>query len=217
MTFLFGGHETTGSTMSWVFTMLNDRRDIAHRIRQEYSQVVAKHGSLSTWEAADELKLTLAVIQETMRLRPTVYQFLPRRVQTDDNLPTMDGTSVCITKGTDVVIDTTTIHRNPKYWTNAESFEPDRFLEGTEAWMADLELRGGKPHAFFYLPFSGGTMNCIGYRFALAEMQIIVAMFLSQFEVELTPTANTNPLFTGVILCPLNMEVTLRPVDMPTA
>ncbi|KAF0691257.1 Aste57867_17479 [Aphanomyces stellatus] len=216
MTFLFGGHETTGSTMSWVFTMLNDRRDIAHRIRQEYSQVVAKHGSLSTWEAADELKLTLAVIQETMRLRPTVYQFLPRRVQTDDNLPTMDGTSVCITKAPQL-IDTTTIHRNPKFWTNAESFEPDRFLEGTEAWMADLELRGGKPHAFFYLPFSGGTMNCIGYRFALAEMQIIVAMFLSQFEVELTPTANTNPLFTGVILRPLNLEVTLRPVDVPTA
>ncbi|KAH9095781.1 hypothetical protein LEN26_017707 [Aphanomyces euteiches] len=79
-----------------------------------------------------------------------------------------------------------------------------RFLEGTPEWDVDLKLRDGKPRAFYYVPFSAGSKNCIGQRFALAEMQVTMATLFGRLGFALTGDANLGANYDGTVLFPLN-------------
>ncbi|KAH9111120.1 hypothetical protein AeMF1_014288, partial [Aphanomyces euteiches] len=97
------------------------------------------------------------------------------------------------------------MHRHPKYWANPEAFIPERFLEGTPEWNADLALRDGKPHAYYFLPFSVGSKSCIGQRFSLLEMQLFVAMFVGQFDFKLGQDADTTVSYALATITPVRL------------
>ncbi|CAK4622770.1 unnamed protein product [Aphanomyces euteiches] len=207
MTFMTAGHETTSTALQWIFPVLSSQPKAVARIRDEYARVMAQHGSLESWEAVGDLKYTLAVIQEVMRLHAVAYALIQRIAQGDDQVPLSDGTSVFLPKDTAIELNIATINRNPKYWTNAGDFIPERFIEGTDAWNADLALRDGKSHTFYYFPFSLGSMSCMGQKFALVELQIIVSTVASTFDFNLTPNANLRHQFTGIAMRPVNPEM----------
>ncbi|KAG9408275.1 hypothetical protein AC1031_022150 [Aphanomyces cochlioides] len=90
-------------------------------------------------------------------------------------------------KGTTIHFNMAAMHRNPKYWTTPESFLPERFIEGTPEWNEDLALRGGKSHTFHYMPFSMGSKGCIGQKFVMAELQLVVATLVSKYILHQRP------------------------------
>ncbi|KAH9143362.1 hypothetical protein AeRB84_012637 [Aphanomyces euteiches] len=135
-----------------------------------------------------------------MRLNTVIFSMIHRTAVENDNVPMSDGSIIFMPKGTTMQTNLASIHRNPKYWTNPDSFIPDRFVEGTPEWDADLALRGGKSHAFHYMPFSFGSKSCIGQRFAMAEMQ-----------------TDMRHVFGGIALKPVNVEMSLRRVPAPGA
>jgi cytochrome P450 len=79
----------------------------------------------------------------------------------------MDLGGVFIKKDTKVSVDITMIHLHPKYWTNPEKFDPDRFAENGEH---------GTHSGLTWVPFSNGTRQCIGMNFSLAEQRVFLAM-----------------------------------------
>ncbi|KAF0703657.1 Aste57867_7577 [Aphanomyces stellatus] len=201
-------HSTTSEAIFGI-AMLTQYPTVATKVRQEYIAATAKHGTLATGEALAKLKYTLAMIQETLRLNTIVYP-IRRQPQTDDDLPLANGSTIFIPKGIKIQISIVAMHRNPKYWADTDSFIPDRFVENSVEWKADLALRDGKPHKFFYFPFGGGSKNGIGQHFAIAEMQLIVAMFAGQFDFHATPKANLRLKYNGITVQPAKVEVTLR-------
>ncbi|KAF0729784.1 hypothetical protein Ae201684_012675 [Aphanomyces euteiches] len=204
MTFLLAGHETTQSAMTWVFVNVMKYPHVAAQIRQEYREVLARYGSFNTWEAVNELKYTYAVLQETLRLNPVSIR--DRRVSAgDDNMPMSDGSQVFVPGGSIIEIYMVAMHRHPKYWANPDAFIPERFLEGTPEWNADLALRGGKSHAYYFLPFSIGSKSCIGLRFSLLEMQLFVAMFVGQFDFKLGQDADTTVSYALATITPVRL------------
>ncbi|KAF0699560.1 Aste57867_9897 [Aphanomyces stellatus] len=104
------------------------------------------------------------------------------------------------------------IHRNPLYWTKPDEFLPERFIQDSTAWNADLVLRQGKPHTYFFLPFSEGAINCMCSRLAKAEMLLVVATVVGKFDFELAPTADLRHHFTGATLRPSKVDVTIHPL-----
>ncbi|CAK4642316.1 unnamed protein product, partial [Aphanomyces euteiches] len=204
MTFLLAGHETTQSAMTWVSVNVMKYPHVAAQIRREYHDVLARYGSFNTWEAVNELKYTYAVLQETLRLNPVAPR--GRRVSvSDDNMPMSDGSQVFVPGGSIIEIYMVAMHRHPKYWANPEAFIPERFLEGTPEWNADLALRDGKPHAYYFLPFSVGSKSCIGQRFSLLEMQLFVAMFVGQFDFKLGQDADTTVSYALATITPVRL------------
>ncbi|KAH9076472.1 hypothetical protein Ae201684P_010416 [Aphanomyces euteiches] len=191
MTFILAGHE--------------------HDAVLEARAVVAASGTIG-WKSLGDLRLITACIQETLRLYPTVAALAPRVADQDDFLPMSDGKQIFVPKGTVIAISTAAMHRNPKYWSQPDVYLPDRFVEGTDAFLADKALRNGQGNTYFYMPFSAGAKNCIGMRFAMAELQVVVANLLLHYSFRLTDQAIVHPKMTGVSIKPVNLDMTIHSV-----
>jgi cytochrome P450 len=124
-----------------------------------------------------------AVIKESMRLYPPAW--ISDRVALEDDV----YNNYVIPKGTVVVSFYYGLHRDPKHWQAAQTFQPARFLG-----------EGEKSTKKIFYPFGAGPRLCIGNNFAMAEMCIFLQAFLKQFDVH---PGNTTP-----VIRPL---VTLRP------
>ena len=165
-TFLFEGHDTTASGISWTLYTLSEHPDIQRRCREEIRSVLGDRERLE-WKDLDSLKYTAMCIKESMRLYPPV-PVITRLLNEDFHV---DG--YVIPKGTSVSIPINALHHHPKYWDNPYEFNPSRFGE---------EKPGGSN--FSYIPFSAGHRNCIGQKFALTEELIAVARIINKFELE---------------------------------
>jgi hypothetical protein len=90
--------QTTGNTLSWVFAMCSQNTSVEARMAAECQSVMAKYNGGLTWEALGELTYVTAVIQETLRLRPTAPMVASRHCLQDDCVPVHDGKPVVLLK-----------------------------------------------------------------------------------------------------------------------
>lgn len=161
--FLAAGHDTTATLLTAALWLLGRHHDIQDAVAEEASAV-----GTPTVDDVVRLPLTARVLQESLRLYPPAAALIRRA--------TMD-TAVCgfrIPAGTDAVVSTWAIHRDPTLWAQPRRFEPDRFLP---------ERAGGRDR-WAYLPFGGGERRCVGEHFAFAESVIALATLVRRFHVD---------------------------------
>ncbi|OQR89492.1 hypothetical protein ACHHYP_06258 [Achlya hypogyna] len=207
-TFMQAGHETTSNTLCWIIANLSKHPDIEAAVRAECIGVLARHPDGMSWEILGELPLLTAVIQETLRICPTVTNLAARGMVKDETIPLSDGTELEAV----IAIDTAAMHRNPAYWSRPDEFIPERFIEGSPTNVVDLELRGGKATSFHYFPFSTGEKNCIGHRFAIMELQVVLVHVLASLRFEVTAAANLHPMRQVATVTPVFLETTVHRV-----
>ena len=166
MTMLLAGHETTSNALSWTIHLLGKYPHVMEKLLAEVDTVLG--GRRPTFDDLPKLSYTEMVLKESMRLKPPVW-ILGRRVVADDEIG-----GYRIPRGSVVFLSPYVTHRHPAIWPDAESFVPERFTP---------EASAGRPK-FAYFPFSGGPRACIGDRFAMMEMQLILPMMLQRYRVE---------------------------------
>ena len=69
------------------------------------------------------------------------------------------------------------IHTDPENFKDPLVFNPERFLQKTNSQYESTR------HPFAFIPFSAGARNCIGQKFAMMEMKIILSLLLFNFEM----------------------------------
>ncbi|XDA76309.1 hypothetical protein R6Z07M_006425 [Ovis aries] len=168
-TFMFEGHDTTASGLSWILYNLAKHPEYQERCRQEVQDLLRDRESKEIeWDDLAQLPFLTMCIKESLRLHPPVTS-ISRRCTQDIVLP--DGRVV--PKGVVCLIDIFGTHHNPSVWPDPEVYDPFRF---------DPEnIKGRSPLAF--IPFSAGPRNCIGQTFAMTEMKVILALTLLRFRV----------------------------------
>ncbi|MEH0971248.1 cytochrome P450 [Micromonospora sp. CPCC 205546] len=153
VTMLAGGHETTAVSAAWMFERLLRHPAALARVRAGLS------------EEKDEYRT--AVVNETLRLRPTCYNVGRRTTE-----PVELG-GYRVPAGTFVWASIGAIHSDPRYWgADAAAFRPERWLEPDPPTRA-------------FLPWGGGAHRCLGAIFAQAELENILRTVL--LHVELSP------------------------------
>ena len=195
-TFMFRGHDTTTSGMSWTLYCLAKHPEHQEKVREEVRNVLMGREWLE-YEDLKELKYTQWCIKEAMRLYPPVLD-LSRRLSKD-----MEIEGVLIPKGVNVSINIISLHRHPDVWDNPNEYDPLRFHPSN--------VEGRNPYA--YMPFSAGHRNCIGQNFALNEEKVVIASIVNRFQVSLVPDHKVERLFTGVLRTANDILVNIRPVN----
>ena len=100
-----------------------------------------------------------------------------------------------IPAGTSVALMIYGMHHNPNVYEEPELFRPERFRAEGSA--------GRHPYAF--LPFSAGPRNCIGQKYGMIEVKIVLSTLLRRFRF-------TAPAGITALLPP-SSEVVLKPID----
>jgi len=168
-TLLLAGHETTASTLSWAFHLLDGHPWVARRMRAEASAVLGTRPP--GYDDLRRLPYTTMVVEEVMRLYPPVW-ILPRTAQADDEVG-----GYRIPAGSDVVVSPYIMHRNPRYWLDPERFDPERF---------DRAQAGDRPR-YSYLPFGAGPRVCIGSSLAMMEAVFVLSTVVRTLELRKLP------------------------------
>ncbi|XP_034852644.1 cytochrome P450 4F2 isoform X2 [Mirounga leonina] len=168
-TFMFEGHDTTASGLSWVLYNLAKHPEYQERCRQEVQELLRdREPQEIEWDDLAQLPFLTMCIKESLRLHPPVT-VIARCCTQDIRLP--DGR--VIPKGVTCLINIFATHHNPSVWPDPEVYNPFRF---------DPEnIKKRSPLAF--IPFSAGPRNCIGKTFAMTEMKVVLALTLLRFRV----------------------------------
>ncbi len=169
LTIFFAGHETTASTLSWVFYLLSQHRDWDQRVRLELARVLK--GRLPTSDDLPNLRDTRLVIDEALRLYPPAWMVGRRTVEDD----TIEGYP--IPAGSMLMLSPYVLHHHTAYWGEPEKFDPERFLPERSQDRAK----------YAYIPFIAGPRQCIGNTFALVEATLIMATLMQHYEMTLVP------------------------------
>ncbi len=175
MTLLLAGHETTAATLTWTWYLLSLHPEVERRLHAEVDNVLA--GRRPTAADLPRLVYTKMVVSEVLRLYPPVW-LLPRKAINADRL----GRHV-IPANSDALVCVYTIHRHPQFWEDAERFDPDRFGPDKSAERV----------AHSYLPFGAGPRTCLGSRFGLMEVMLVVAVIAQRFSLKLAPGEKVEP------------------------
>jgi cytochrome P450 len=173
-TMIVAGHETTALTLFWTCLLLAQAPDWQHAVAREACSVDLSPGRAAA--SLPALVKTRAVVQEALRLYPPA--FMTARLATR-------GHNLCgvhVPAGAMVLIPFWLLHRNPRWWTAPEVFDPSRFLGGPE------------PDRFAFLPFGAGPHVCIGAQLALTEAVLVVARLLRGSVVELVDQGAVLPV-----------------------
>ena len=168
VTIFLAGHETTASALSWTWLLLSQHRDADQRFR----------------DRLDDPDYVAAVLRESLRRYPPAWA-IGRRAIEDHGA---DG--VTIPAGSVVIVSPWLLHHDPRWWRDAASFDPDR-------WLGDEPATDRRA----YLPFGAGSRMCIGEGFAELEAITLLRTIARTWRFEHDPAEPVR----------LQPVVTLRP------
>jgi cytochrome P450 len=170
MTLMFAGHDTTTSTVSFMFYELARHPDIVARLLAEQEAQLGDGGLPSPSQLmGDGLPYLEMVLDETLRLYPPAWIGPRRSVQPFElggvSVPGRAFVNYCSWAS----------HRLPDVFAEPDSFRPERFAPNAKAALP----KGA------YVPFGGGSRTCIGMRFGQLEVRTIATLLLTRFTLSL--------------------------------
>ena len=174
MTIFLAGHETTANAMAWTWHLLGQAPDVEARLHAEIDRL----SRVPTVEDVPKLEYTRAVIAESMRLYPPAWTMGRRAIEAH----TIGG--YAIEKDALVLASQWVVHRDPRWWDDADAFRPER-------WLTD-----SRRPKYAYFPFGGGNRVCIGESFAWTEAILLLATIAQRWRFTAVTTPVREPRIT---------------------
>jgi cytochrome P450 len=164
MTLLFAGHDTTTSTVSFMFYELARQPQLVGRLLAEQDAQLSGGQPTSAQLMSGELGELEMVLEETLRKYPPAWVGPRRAVDAFEfeghTVPARAFVNYCSWAS----------HHLPDVFHEPEEFRPERFAPEAAAALP----KGA------YVPFGGGSRTCIGMRFGQLEVRTIATLILSR-------------------------------------
>ncbi|KIJ43585.1 hypothetical protein M422DRAFT_169637 [Sphaerobolus stellatus SS14] len=204
-TIFLAGHDSTSLTISWLLYQLSRNIEYQNLMRNEIKATREKAAERGDTELTigdmDSMQYMLVAMKETLRFHP-ILSGLMREAAKDDVIPlsipqrTKLGTTVTsipVSKGQIVVTCIIAYNRLPEVWgPDADEWRPERFLQDiTRTQKTNVGVIGN------ISTFSSGLRSCIGWRFAVLEMQAIMIELVENFEFSMPENVEVVAVFAG--------------------
>ena len=178
---LFTGHETNATAITWCLYHLSRNPEARERLELELHEVL--NGRTPAPADYRNLVYTRAVLDENLRLTPPLY--VVGRSALEDC--TIGGYH--IPKGTTVQVCWRIAHLSEKYFPEADTFKPERWME------KQIPERSRQA----YMPFGGGDHICVGAGFGKMAVVLTLATLCQRWRLDVIspefPETNTTALF----------------------
>ncbi|CAH0714228.1 unnamed protein product, partial [Brenthis ino] len=184
-TFTFAGHETTAVAMTFMMMALANEPEIQDKIYAEMQQIFGDSDRSPTSQDLSDMKYLECCIKESIRLYPSA-PLIMRHLTKDTvlsgyTIPAKSSCCICIYD----------IHRRADLFPEPERFIPERFLPENSKTR----------HPFSYIPFSAGHRNCIGQKYALLELKVVISRIIRKFRLEPVTKPSDVIYITNMVLC----------------
>ncbi|KAL9441754.1 hypothetical protein AB3S75_020287 [Citrus x aurantiifolia] len=167
---IFGaGSETSATTVDWAMYEMMKNPRVMEKAQAEVREVFNRKGKVDE-TGINEMKYLKLVVKETLRLHPSA----PLILRECGDSCEINGFN--IPAKARVIVNSWATGRDPMYWTEPESFIPERFIDHS------VDYKGTN---FEYIPFGAGRRICPGMSFGLASVELTLAMLLYHFEWKL--------------------------------
>ncbi|XP_053398220.1 cytochrome P450 4F8-like [Mercenaria mercenaria] len=184
-TFLFEGHDTTASAISWVLYSLAENTECQRKCQAEIDDVLeGRESDDLEWSDLAKLEYLTMCIKEGMRLHS------PVPVVSRDTENVFDLGDRVAPKGTKIQLNIFALNHMENLWgPDHMEFKPERFSK---------ENIDNIKH-FQYVPFSAGPRNCIGQNFAMNEEKVVLTKLLRNFTFRLDPNHKVKRVMSAVM------------------
>lgn len=152
VTFMGAGYETTATFIIWTLYELLKHPDFLERFK------TSPHHSIERKN----------ILQEGLRLYPS----FPINVR--QNIEPVTLAEQTIAPRTNLLFSPFITQRDPRFWKDPETFNPDRFLS-----IDNETLR------YQFIPFMVGPKKCIGEQLAYEIAEVVLEVILNNLEFEL--------------------------------
>ena len=169
MTILLAGHETTANALSWALYLVATHPEVRSRL---HAEIDALGDAVLGANDVVRLPYSRAVLAEALRLYPPAW-VVGRRA-----LAPYEVGGMTLPARTIVLMSQYIVHRDPRWWPDAERFLPERWLAGGGA------TEPARPR-LSYFPFGAGTRVCIGEQFAWMEGILALATVSRRWRFEI--------------------------------
>ncbi|KAK6823491.1 cytochrome P450 [Apiospora arundinis] len=175
--FIVAGSETTATALSGFTFHITRTPEVYQRLVAEIRSSFASEGEINM-RSTRALPYLLACIEETLRIFPPASETPPRIS------PGCEIAGKFIPQGTYITVYQWATYHNPTNFADPETFIPERWLPEAHP-LYDARFESDNKAAF--KPFSAGPRDCIGKNLAYAEMRLVVARLLWNFDISALP------------------------------
>ncbi|XP_059903554.1 cytochrome P450 2U1 isoform X2 [Gadus macrocephalus] len=191
------GTDTSTNSILWMLLYMALHPDVQEKVQAEMDKVVGR-ARLPSMKDKGSLPFTEATIMEVERLTVAVPLGIPHMAS-----KTAEFRGFTIPKGTVVIPNLWSVHRDPTVWEEPDTFNPGRFLD-----EAGKLLRSEH-----FIPFGIGPRICMGEQLAKMEMFLMFTNLLQAFQFSLpigVPAPSMQGRF-GLTLAPCPYTVCVIP------
>ncbi|MFF5030846.1 cytochrome P450 [Nocardia salmonicida] len=150
-----------------------------------------------TIESVRSMRWVKSCFEESMRM-----QGLPLLLRFTSKGATFQGYDIA--PNTMLGIPISTIHRDERWWTDPDKFDPNRFLDNSK--------RVDAPRLLPYLAWGGGPHRCTGAQLGYLIAPYLVALIFGRYKIELPPnwSLKEDPGLAPMIKGGFNVRLTPR-------
>ncbi|KAL2787112.1 cytochrome P450 [Aspergillus keveii] len=155
-------------------------------LREECTAVIEESGGNWTFDAVKKLRLLDSTIRESIRLTPFANVGLPRTVVHPMGLP-LQNPPITLPRGTILSLALGATQRDTSFYDNPNDFDAFRFARASSSSSCGK----GSSHQSSavtpddrYLGFGFGRHACPGRFFAVAEIKLLLAHMLLDYEIQ---------------------------------
>ncbi|BGP14396.1 hypothetical protein JCM10213_004518 [Rhodosporidiobolus nylandii] len=192
-TFVFAGHETVSTTITWVLWWLAGHPEKQDRLRREIRaarrKVLAEGKEELSADEVYNLPYLDAVLREVLRLEGTITS-VPRVAAHDDLIPLATPirsatdpskmiSHIPVKKGQYIEISIYAYNRTRSvYGEDVDAFRPERWLD------SEKKIEGKVGVYSSMMTFLHGQRACPGWKYGMYQMKAILSVLLDDFEFQ---------------------------------